>query len=323
MEHQIFTYLLFILGFVVLITGANMLIDGSASIARKLSISNIAIGLTVVAFGTSAPEFIVSFFATLKGNTDLAIGNILGSNIANILLVLGISAIIYPIAVQRNTVLKEIPFSLLAVLLLGVTANDILFDREATSVISRIDGLVFLLFLVIFITYTFGISKLKENGEDANEVKNYGYFKSAAFILIGLVFLVLGGKWIVDGAVKIAELFNISQSLIGLTVIAVGTSLPELATSVVAAFKKQTDIAIGNIVGSNVLNILWILGFNAVIRPLPLNPASNIDILMTIFASLILFISMYISKKHVIERWQGIVMVVFYLSYVGFLVINR
>ena len=323
MEHQIFTYLLFILGFVVLITGANMLIDGSASIARKLSISNIAIGLTVVAFGTSAPEFIVSFFATLKGNTDLAIGNILGSNIANILLVLGISAIIYPIAVQRNTVLKEIPFSLLAVLLLGVTANDILFDREATSVISRIDGLVFLLFLVIFITYTFGISKLKENGEDANEVKNYGYFKSAAFILIGLVFLVLGGKWIVDGAVKIAELFNVSQSLIGLTVIAVGTSLPELATSVVAAFKKQTDIAIGNIVGSNVLNILWILGFNAVIRPLPLNPASNIDILMTIFASLILFISMYISKKHVIERWQGIVMVVFYLSYVGFLVINR
>lgn len=323
MEHQIFTYLLFILGFVVLITGANMLIDGSASIARKLSISNIAIGLTVVAFGTSAPEFIVSFFATLKGNTDLAIGNILGSNIANILLVLGISAIIYPIAVQRNTVLKEIPFSLLAILLLGVTANDILFDREATSVISRIDGLVFLLFLVIFITYTFGISKLKENGEDANEVKNYGYFKSAAFILIGLVFLVLGGKWIVDGAVKIAELFNVSQSLIGLTVIAVGTSLPELATSVVAAFKKQTDIAIGNIVGSNVLNILWILGFNAVIRPLPLNPASNIDILMTIFASLILFISMYISKKHVIERWQGIVMVVFYLSYVGFLVINR
>ena len=323
MEHQIFTYLLFILGFVVLITGANMLIDGSASIARKLSISNIAIGLTVVAFGTSAPEFIVSFFATLKGNTDLAIGNILGSNIANILLVLGISAIIYPIAVQRNTVLKEIPFSLLAVLLLGVTANDILFDREATSVISRIDGLVFLLFLVIFITYTFGISKLKENGEDANEVKNYGYFKSAAFILIGLVFMVLGGKWIVNGAVKIAELFNVSQSLIGLTVIAVGTSLPELATSVVAAFKKQTDIAIGNIVGSNVLNILWILGFNAVIRPLPLNPASNIDILMTIFASLILFISMYISKKHVIERWQGIVMVVFYLSYVGFLVINR
>ena len=322
MEHQIFTYLLFILGFVVLITGANMLIDGSASIARKLSISNIAIGLTVVAFGTSAPEFIVSFFATLKGNTDLAIGNILGSNIANILLVLGISAIIYPIAVQRNTVLKEIPFSLLAVLLLGVTANDILFDREATSVISRIDGLVFLLFLVIFITYTFGISKLKENGEDANEVKNYGYFKSAAFILIGLVFMVLGGKWIVNGAVKIAELFNVSQSLIGLTVIAVGTSLPELATSVVAAFKKQTDIAIGNIVGSNVLNILWILGFNAVIRPLPLNPASNIDILMTIFASLILFISMYISKKHVIERWQGIVMVVIYFSYVVFLIIS-
>ncbi|MFO7622691.1 MAG: calcium/sodium antiporter [Bacteroidales bacterium] len=322
MEHQIFTYLLFILGFVILITGANMLIDGSASIARKLSISNIAIGLTVVAFGTSAPEFIVSFFATLKGNTDLAIGNILGSNIANILLVLGISAIIYPIAVQRNTVLKEIPFSLLAVLLLGVTANDILFDREATSVISRIDGLVFLLFLVIFITYTFGISKLKENGEDANEVKNYGYFKSAAFILIGLVFLVLGGKWIVDGAVRIAEQFNVSQSLIGLTVIAVGTSLPELATSVVAAFKKQTDIAIGNIVGSNVLNILWILGFNALIRPLPLNPASNIDILMTIFASLILFISMYISKKHVIERWQGIVMVVIYFIYVVFLIIS-
>jgi cation:H+ antiporter len=323
MKHQIFIYLAFILGFVVLIKGANMLIDGSASIAKKLKITNIAIGLTIVAFGTSAPEFIVSLFATIKGNTDITIGNILGSNIANILLVLGISSIIYPIAAKRNTVLKEIPFSLLAVLLMGITANDILFDKNGSSVLTKIDGLVFLLFLVIFFSYTFGITRLKENNEETDEVKNYGYFKSISLIFIGLLGLVLGGKWIVDGAVKIAELFNVSQSLIGLTIIAVGTSLPELATSAVAAFKKQTDIAIGNVVGSNILNILWILGFNAVIRPLPLNPSSNIDILMTIIASLILFLSMYVSKKHVIERWQGILMVIIYFGYIAFLIVNR
>ncbi len=312
------------MGFVVLITGANMLIDGSVSIARKSRISNIVIGLTIVAFGTSAPEFIVTIFATMQGNTEIAIGNILGSNIANILLVLGISAIIYPITVNRNTVLKEIPFSLLAALLLGVLANDVLFKRNGPSVLTMIDGIIFLLFLAGFIYYTLRISRLKEDvPENNNNLKEFSYFKSFSFIIIGLLGLVLGGKWIVDGAVEIAGFFNVSQSFIGLTVIAIGTSLPELATSAVAAVKKQSDIAIGNVVGSNVMNILWILGFNALIHPIPLNPASNIDILMTIFASLILLLTMYMSKRHVVERWEGILMLVIYIGYIIFLIMNR
>ena len=324
MEYQILTYVLFIMGFVVLITGANMLIDGSTSIARKSRISNIVIGLTIVAFGTSAPEFIVTIFATMQGNTEIAIGNILGSNIANILLVLGVSAIIYPITVNRNTVLKEIPFSLLAALLLGVLANDVLFKRNGPSVLTMIDGIIFLLFLAGFIYYTLRISRVKEDvPENNNNLKEFSYFKSFSFIIIGLLGLVLGGKWIVDGAVEIAGFFNVSQSFIGLTVIAIGTSLPELATSAVAAFKKQSDIAIGNVVGSNVMNILWILGFNALIHPIPLNPASNIDILMTIFASLILLLTMYISKRHVVERWEGILMLVIYIGYIIFLIMNR
>jgi len=324
MKYQILTYVLFVMGFVVLITGANMLIDGSVSIARKSRISNIVIGLTIVAFGTSAPEFIVTIFATMQGNTEIAIGNILGSNIANILLVLGISAIIYPITVNRNTVLKEIPFSLLAALLLGVLANDVLFKRNGPSVLTMIDGIIFLLFLAGFIYYTLRISRLKEDvPENNNNLKEFSYFKSFSFIIIGLLGLVLGGKWIVDGAVEIAGFFNVSQSFIGLTVIAIGTSLPELATSAVAAVKKQSDIAIGNVVGSNVMNILWILGFNALIHPIPLNPASNIDILMTIFASLILLLTMYMSKRHVVERWEGILMLVIYIGYIIFLIMNR
>lgn len=316
------TYILFIAGFYILIKGADLLVDGSASIARRLNISNIVIGLTIVAFGTSAPELIVNIFASAKGNTEIAIGNVLGSNIANILLILGIAAIIYPISAKKNTVLKEIPFSLLAALLVAVTANDMLIDGRSTSAITRIDGLVFIGFFIIFLYYTFSITK---SDKDINEtpVIELSYAKSAAYILSGLIGLVLGGKWIVDGAVKIAESFNVSQSLIGLTVVAVGTSLPELATSAVAAYKRQTDIAIGNVVGSNIFNVFWILGASAIIRPLPFNTVSNADLFVNILASIILFFAMYVGKKHVLERWQGIILLLFYISYIAYLVFTR
>lgn len=316
------TYFLFIIGFYVLIKGADLLVDGSSSIAKKLNISNIVIGLTIVAFGTSAPEFIVNIFASAKGNTEIAIGNVLGSNIANILLILGVASIIYPISAKKNTVLKEIPFSLLAALLVAITSNDVLIDGSSVSVITRIDGLVFLGFFIIFLYYSFSITK---SDDDINEtpVKELSYLKSATYILLGLTGLVLGGKWIVDGAVAIAESFNVSQSLIGLTVVAVGTSLPELATSAVAAYKKQSDIAIGNVVGSNIFNIFWILGASAVIRPLPFNTNSNADILVNILASVILFFAMYVGKKHVLERWQGVLLVLFYIGYIAYLVTNR
>lgn len=316
------TYFLFVVGFFFLIKGADHLVDGSSSIAKRLNVSNIVIGLTIVAFGTSAPEFIVNIFASAKGNTEIAIGNILGSNIANILLILGVASIIYPISAKRNTVLKEIPFSLLAALLVAITANDVLIDGSPVSVITRIDGLVFLGFFIIFLYYTFSITK---SDDDINEtpVKELSFTKSVVYIIMGLIGLVLGGKWIVDGAVKIAESFNVSQSLIGLTVVAVGTSLPELATSAVAAYKKQTDIAIGNVVGSNIFNVFWILGVSAVIRPLPFKTESNVDILVNILASVILFFAMYVGKKHILERWQGILLLLFYISYIIYLVITR
>lgn len=316
------TYILFVVGFFILIKGADLLVDGSSSIARKLNISNIVIGLTIVAFGTSAPEFIVNIFASINGNTEIAIGNVLGSNIANILLILGIAAIIYPISAKKNTVLKEIPFSLLAALIVAVTANDIIIDGNSRSVITRIDGLVFIGFFLIFLYYTFSITK---SDSDINEgpVKEMSTAKSVVYVLIGLTGLVFGGKWIVEGAVTIAESFNISQSIVGLTVVAVGTSLPELATSAVAAYKKQSDIAIGNVVGSNIFNVFWILGASSIIKPLPFNTDSNADILVNIIASVILFFAMYVGKKHVLERWQGAVMVLLYILYIAFLISSR
>jgi len=316
------TYILFIIGFFLLIKGADLLVDGSASIAKKLKISSIVIGLTIVAFGTSAPEFIVNIFANAQGNSEIAIGNILGSNIANILLILGISAIIYPITAKKNTVLKEIPLSLLAAVVLGLMANDMIIDGAAFSGITRIDGFILLSFFIIFLYYTFGITK-SDTDIVAEEIKIFSYSKAVIFIILGLAGLVVGGKWIVDGAVKIAELFGISQSLIGLTIVAIGTSLPELATSAIAAYKKQSDIAIGNVVGSNLFNIFWILGVSAVIRPLPFSTSSNSDIAMTIFASVLLFIMMFTGKKRVIERWQGVFMVTSYVGYVVFLVLTK
>ena len=298
------------------------MVDGSASIAKKLKIPSIVIGLTIVAFGTSAPEFIVNIFASVQGNSEIAIGNILGSNIANILLILGISAIIYPITAKKNTLLKEIPLSLLAAVVLGLMANDMIIDGAGFSNITRIDGFILLSFFIIFLYYTFGITK-SDTDIVEKEIKVFSYSKAVVFIILGLAGLVIGGKWIVDGAVKIAEFFNISQSLIGLTIVAIGTSLPELATSAIATYKKQSDIAIGNVVGSNIFNIFWILGVSAIIRPLPFNTSSNGDIAMTIFASILLFLVMFIGKKRVIERWQGVFMVSAYVGYVVFLVLTK
>lgn len=317
------TYILFILGFFVLIKGADLLVDGSASIAKKLKISSIVIGLTIVAFGTSAPEFIVNIYASVQGNSGIAIGNILGSNIANILLILGISAIIYPVTAKKNTVLKEIPFSLLAVIILGLMANDLIIDGEVFSGITRIDGFVLIAFLIIFLYYTFGITKSADDIVEKDEIKVFSYPKAILFIILGLTGLVFGGKWIVDGAVKIAELYNVSQSLIGLTIVAVGTSLPELATSAVAAYKKQSDIAIGNVVGSNIFNIFWILGVSGIIRPLPFSTNLNSDILMTVYASVLLFLVMFVGQKRVIERWQGVFMVTSYFAYIVFLILTK
>lgn len=314
------TYLLFAIGFAILIKGADWLVDGASSLAKKLKIPVIVIGLTIVAFGTSAPELIVNIFASAQGRTEIAIGNVLGSNIFNIFLILGIAAVIFPLTVKKNTAWKEIPLSLLAVIAMGIMANDNLIDGVSFSALTRIDGLMFLAFFIIFMWYIYGISK--GGGEEEVKIKEFATPKSLFFILLGLVCLILGGKWIVDGAVQIATALGVSESLIGLTIVAAGTSLPELATSAVAAYKKNTDIAVGNIVGSNIYNIFLVLGVSSVIRPLPFRETSNIDVMMTIAASLALFAFMFIGKKRLLERWQGVFFILTFIGYVVFLVVR-
>lgn len=315
------TYILFIIGFVLLIKGADFLVDGSVSIAKRFNISNLAIGLTLVAFGTSAPELAVNITSSLKGEADLAIGNIIGSNIANVFLILGVSAIIFPLTVRHNTVWKEIPLSFLAALLVGFMANDVFIEGASRNAMTRIDGLSLISFFVIFLYYTFNIAK--QGGETNFEsVEKMPISKSAALIAVGLVGLVVGGRWIVDGAIAIAVYSGISQSIIGLTIVAIGTSLPELATSAVAAYKKHSDIAIGNVVGSNIFNIFWILGLSATLSPLPFSTGNNYDIFAMISASLLLFVFLFIGKRNILERWQGGLFLILYFIYLASLIIR-
>ena len=312
--------LLLAVGFAVLIKGADFLVEGSASLAKRFRVSELVIGLTVVSFGTSAPELFVSILAGIKGNTDIALGNILGSNIANILLILGLSAVIYPLSVSKGTVWKEIPFGLLAALVLGFLANDKLIDGEQASRLGRIDGLVLLSFFVIFLYYSVGIAfEVEDAGEHAPS-GTLSPAKSSAFVAGGIAGLALGGHLIVGAAENIALKFGLSESFIGLTIVALGTSLPELATSVAAAYKRKLEIAVGNVVGSNIFNIFFILGISAVVRPLPFSEASNVDIAMVIGASVLLFVTMFTGKKRILERWEGSLFIVGYAAYTAYLI---
>jgi cation:H+ antiporter len=317
------TYFLFLLGFVLLIKGADFLVDGASAIARRFNISDLVIGLTVVAFGTSTPELFVNIVASARGNTDIAIGNVLGSNISNVFLILGISAIIYPLSVSKGTVWKEIPFSLLAVITLGLMANDQVIDGDGSSLLTRIDGLVLLAFFTIFLYYSFSIAKAIEGLDEHVPAKATSFVKSILLVIAGLIGLTLGGKWIVDGAVTLAKSFGMSESLVGLTIVAVGTSLPELATSAMAAYKKNVDIAVGNVVGSNIFNIFFVLGISATIKPLPFQTKSNLDIAVVTVSSLLLFLFMFTGKKRSLDRWEGIVSLFLYGGYIALLIIKE
>jgi len=312
-------YLFLIAGLITLVAGGEFLVKGAASIAKKFKISNIVIGLTIVSFGTSAPELLVNLLASFNGSADLAIGNILGSNLSNILLILGTTAIIYPISVKRGTTWKEIPFTLLAIVALGLMVNDALIDGNSFTILSRIDGLTLLLFFIIFMYYTFGISKAEGDDE---EVSEYSTVKSTAYFILGAVGLALGGHFFVEGAIDLARLWGVSEKLIGLTIVAIGTSLPELFTSVIAARNGSADMAVGNVVGSNIFNILWILGLSSTIAPITYSPAMNIDLSLVIFATILLFSFMFIGKNHKLERWQGYSFVALYIIYITFLVIR-
>lgn len=320
---MLLTYVTFVVGFFFLIKGADWLVKGGSSLAKRWGVSNLVIGLTVVSFGTSAPELIVNLVASFSGSNDIAIGNILGSNISNILLILGIAALIHPLSVERGTVWREIPFGMLAIVALGLLVNDNLIDKTGFSTLSRIDGIILLLFFVIFIYYVFVSGKVK--GDD-QEVERFPSWRSYMMVGAGMAGLLIGGQWIVNGGVMIARMFGLSEAFIGLTIIAVGTSLPELVTSAVAAYHRKADIAIGNIAGSNVFNILLILGLSSFIKPLDFSIDLNIDVVVVIFSTVILFVFMLINKggmkKHALERGEGAVLIALYVAYIVYLVIR-
>jgi len=311
-------YLLFLPGFYLLIKGADILVEGASSLAKRLKVSDLVIGLTIVAFGTSAPELAVNISASYKGQTGIAISNVLGSNIANILLILGVSSIIRNVTVKENTVWKEIPFSLLAAIIVFLQANDVFFGAGTKNQISRNDGLEMLAFFIIFLYYIFSIAKEENIFEDEIPKLQLSLGKSIIYIIIGLILLPLGSDWVVNGAVRVAKFFGISEAYIGLTIVAIGTSLPEMATSIVAAYKKNSDISIGNVVGSNIFNVFLILGTSSVIRPLEFSTKNNVDVVMTVLASLILFFSLFVGKKHEVERSQGILFLLIYIIYLIF-----
>jgi cation:H+ antiporter len=310
--------LILIAGFALLIKGASMLVEGASSIARAARISDLAIALTVVAFGTSLPELFVNITASSAGNSAIAISNITGSNIANILLILGISAVIFPLEVTKGTVWKEIPFSLLAGVVLFVFANKVLTDKETISTLSRSEGVVLLLFFIIFLYYTAGIAKQSTGLGEKNKIKILKPVKAGVFIIIGLLMLAGGGSMAVSGAIGIAKLLGLSESFVGLTIVAIGTSLPELSTSAVAALKKNPEIAVGNVVGSNIFNIFFILGVSALIREHPIEAELHSSLVMTVLSSGLLFVFMFTGKRRVIDRWEGFLMLVMYAAYLSF-----
>ncbi len=318
-------YVLFVVGFVLLIKGADILVDGASSLAKRYHIPELVIGLTIVSFGTSMPELIVNLLASFDGSSELAIGNILGSNIANVLLILGVAALIKPLPIHKSIYFTELPISLFATVMVGFLANANLFVDVKGLTLSRYDGGVLLFFFGLFMTYIYVVSKSKDEPyeeEVSSEIPQMSKTKSLLFILGGSFALFLGGKWVVDGAFEIALLFGLSETFIGLTVVAVGTSLPELVTSAIAAKKGQSDMAVGNVVGSNIFNLLWILGLSSVIRPLPFDVVSNSDILMVIASSTLLILAIVVGRKASVNRFMGGLFIAVYIVYLAYLVMR-
>ncbi|HWR98589.1 MAG TPA: calcium/sodium antiporter [Candidatus Methanoperedens sp.] len=310
------SYLLLLLGFLALVKGADLLVVGASSIARRLNVSDFAIGLTVVAFGTSTPELFVTLIAALGGNPGIAIGNVIGSNIANTLLILGVAAVIRPIAVSGGTVRREMPFGLLASCALLFVAGDALLEGAPRGGVGRADGLLLLSFFAIFLYYSVSTAQ-RVAGMEELVPQERGTAAALALVVAGLAGLALGGKWIVDGAVAIARTFGMSETLVGLTVVAIGTSLPELATSAVAARRGNADIALGNVLGSNIFNIYFVLGVTASVRPLPFLAENTMDLAAMIGANLLLFAALFIGRRMAIGRTEGGLLLAAYLGYLA------
>ena len=322
--------LLLVGGLLLILLGANGLTDGAASVAKRFRIPSIVIGLTIVAFGTSAPELTVSISSALKGSADIAIGNVVGSNIFTTLMIVGCTALFAPIVITRNTLKREIPLCILSSVALLICANDVFLDGSEENMLGIADGLLLLCFFAIFLSYTFAIAKRdgdttnpeKEPLQEEDEIRLLPVWKSALYILGGLAGLIIGGNFFVDGAGGIARGLGVSESVIGLTLVAGGTSLPELATSIVAALKKNPEIAIGNAIGSNLFNIFFVLGCSASITPMRLTGITNLDLWVLVGAGILLWLFGLFFGKRTITRIEGSILMLCYAAYMAVLICN-
>lgn len=311
---MILSVFLFLVGVLLLLGGASWFVSGASSLSHRMGIPEIVTGLTVVAIGTSSPELGVNIAAAIKGSAGMAIGNIVGSNILNVLLILGLTALIRPMRVERASQRAEIPLVVLSGFVVLAMGSDQWFDGAAHAVITRSEGLVLLSFFLIFMAYIIYVARSKNEEFPTATARNF-WFDLFKFFT-GLGGIILGSCFMVDGAVNIAHFFGISDSVIGLTIVALGTSAPELATSAVAAWKGKSDIAVGNVIGSNILNVFLVLGLTAVIQPLPADPALLRDFWVNIGVSLLLLISTFTFKRMMIDRIEGGLFILFYLVYI-------
>jgi len=316
------TYILLLVGFVFLVKGADYFVSGASGVANKLRVPSLLIGLTIVAFGTSAPEAAVSISAAIKGNNGIAMGNVLGSNLFNMTFIIGLSALFYPLVVEKQTIKKEIPIMLLSALALAtISADTYITQSKAAMSLDRGDGLILLLFFSVFIYYIFEVAKNSRETMAIEDVMMKSESKKMIIYTIGgVTAIIVGGNMVVNSATEIARSFGLSETIIGLTIVAIGTSLPELVTSVVASIKKQPDIAVGNIVGSNIFNVLFILGVSAVISPLSIDGSLIVELVLNVIITIV-FLGFSITK-HKISKIEGVFLLFSYVAYVTYLLSN-
>jgi cation:H+ antiporter len=311
---------LIIIGFLLLIKGADWLVNGASSLAKKNNISDLAIGLTIVAFGTSAPELVVNTIASFNNQPDIILGNVIGSNNFNLFVILGIVGLIYPISVQSTTAWREIPISLAAIIVSFFLANEFVFQNDTT--LSRFEGIFLFLLFILFLFYVF--KQLKTDESQISEKKEVlSNSRIWIYILIGLGGLVFGGKLVVDSAIELASSFGVSKKIIGLTIIAAGTSLPELVTSIVAAMKKNSDIAIGNVIGSNIFNLFLVLSISSIVNPLQYNVVFNTEFYLLFSGTIFLLIAMLTGKRKKLDRWEAGILLAIFVGYTFYLIVNE
>ncbi len=313
---MIIDILLLIAGLILILGGANYLTEGASAVAKKWGVSELVIGLTIVAFGTSAPELVISLMSAVRHSAGLAIGNVVGSNIFNILVIIGVVAMVRPIKVERSILSTEIPLVILSSLAILICGNSHIINGSGDNVLSRTDGLLLLLFFAVFMRYTFSIAKDgSENTQQESQVKSRPLWLSTIMILGGLGALVGGGEIFVNGATGVAKALNVSEAVIGVTIVAAGTSLPELATSIVAAMKNSPGLAVGNVVGSCLFNVFFVLGASATVSPLPLDGITNLDLLTLTGASVLFWLFGSYIRRRTFTRAEGALMFACYVAY--------